>query len=525
MAALTLMLFAGCKAQRAGGLRHVGERRSPGAGQALLVAPGGSSALYLREPIQPKGPLMPSDLFLGELVLVPASGEPVSLGPGATNLAGDVLFSPDGGQVAFLRHFDFQSSSGELALAPTGGGAPRIVAGGVTFFGFSPDGRWLGDVASGRLEIAFVSGGAPRVVADGVSTFEFSADGETLLYRRRAALGGELVIEATDGHGAPVVVARQVADYRFDQKGRAIAYTLETPDRLPELHLWKAGRERLLGKGAPSFEFSPDGKLLAFVAGVSAHYLEGDLYAVDVEGGAAERVGSRAGAYRFAPDGRNLAFLDDYYDQSRTGKLELWRPGAGKATLIAPAVRLFGWSHRGAWLAFLETVTRPMYTERLYLVSPGAAAERRFVGQAIYSFDFSPDDSKLLFKAGCVAGGQACDLMAVDTHALSEGPPPLPDGGVTPSKATRVAAGIADYDYSTDGKWLWTAFMNPVGHTVDLAVLPSSGGWSLPRYVDRGVEPHPRWLADGRIAYLVDAPKRAGLYEADPAKAEAISVH
>ncbi|MHB8417619.1 MAG: TolB family protein [Myxococcales bacterium] len=500
---------------------HVGQRLVEGAGQDLIPAPAGGAATYLREPRHPEGPLMPPDAFLGELLLVTPDGKMRSLGTGATNLAGSVLFSPDGRRVAYLSHFDFASHTGDLSLAEVAGGEPRLLAAKSSFFGFSPDGRSLAYVALGRLSLLDLDRGAITALAQDVATFEFSADGRGLLYRQRAANGADLVL-APVGPGHATTVARQVADYQFDRKGEAIAYTLETPDRLPELHLWKAGSERLLGTGTPSFAFSPDGKALAFVAGVSAAYLEGDTYVVAVDGGAPQRIGRRAGSYVFSPDGSQLAFLHDYYDRSRTGKLAAWRPKGG-ITEIADFVRLFGWSHRGGDLAWLRTVSRPLYTEQLHLAAASNLAASRFIGQAIYSFDFSPDDRELLFKTGCVSGGNACDLMEVPTDpSLAKTGPRQPDGGVLPEKATRVAAGISDYDYSPDDRWLWLTFVNPTGHTVDVAVIPS-GEWSLPRYVDRGAEPHPRWLPTGKVAYLVNTPKRPGLYEADPAQAAALS--
>ncbi len=506
---------------------HVGQKLVDGAGQALLAAAGGGAAAYVREPVHPKGQLIPEDAFIGELVLIGADGQQRSLGAGVTNLAGSMLFSPDGRYLAFLRHFDFSSHLGELVLADVQGGEPKPLATQTSFFGFSPDSRNLAYVTDGRLwvlPLAGGTGGAPAKLGDGVATFEFSADGQTLLSRQRSSDGAELVLRQVGGEHRATLVAKHVADYKFDQKGQAIAYTLETPDRLPELHLWKSGAERLLGTGAPSFSFSPDGRTLAFVAGVSASYIEGDIHVVAVDGGTPQRIGKRAGAYLFAADGSRLAFLHDYYDQAHSGKLAVWS-AAGGVQELTDAVRLFGWSHRGGYFAWLKTVTHPLYTERLYLAPAGRLAEGRFVGQAIYSFDFTPDDSHLLFKTDCVSGGAACDLMEVPTNAAQAEKqviPHAPDGGLIPEKATRIAAGLSDYDYSADGKWMWLAFTSQMGHVIDLAVIPTSE-WSLPRYIDHGAEPHPRWLSTGKVAYLINSPKKAGFYVGDPAQAVSVA--
>ncbi len=513
-------VLVACTRAPGSGEPQIAHRLVEGPGQALLAAPVGGAAAYLRAPVHPEGPLMPPDAFLGDLTLVGPDGRTRDLGGGATNLAGAVLFSPDGRWIAWLRHFDFASHRGDLAVAQVSEGTPTELAPAVAFIGFSPDGGWLGYVAGDKFSLRDLVSGTTREVGDGVATFEFSADSRVVLYRRRAGDGGELVLEPVSGRGRAETVARRVADYRFDARGESIAYTLEPPDRLPELHLWKGGVERLLGTSATSFEFSPDGRTLAYVAGVSAHYLEGDVFAVAANGGRPQLVGKRAGAYRFSADGR-LAFLHDYYDQARSGKLAVWTPEGG-AVEVAPAVTLFGWSHQGAWLAWIRTVTRPLYTEQLFLAPSARPTEARFIGQAIYSFDFSPDDRRLLFKTLCIAGGNACDLMAVSTSAPAN-PSAAPDGGLLPEKAVRVAAGISDYDFSPGRNWLWLAFMEPIGHVVDLAVIPAQG-WSLPRYVFHGAEPHPRWLPTGQLAFLVNNPKQAGFYEVDPAAVPATRV-
>ncbi len=506
-----VLALAACTAHPRPGQASPARRLAEGPGQALLASPAGGAAVYLRNPIHPRGPLLPPDAFLGELTLIDAYGTPHPLGPGATNLAGAVLFSPDGRFVAFLHDFDFSSHQGLLAIADAEGNV-HPMGSGVTFFGFSPDGHLLGYIAGGALSLVPLAGaGKPISLGSGVATFEFSSDSRAILFRRGAA-GGELVLATVDGRASPIVVARGAADYRFDAKGQAIAYTLETPDRLPELHLWKGGAQRLLGTAATSFEFSPDGRTLAYVAGVRADYLEGDVFVAPVAGGAPRLVGRHAGAYRFSADGR-LAFLHDYYDQSRSGRLAVWSPG-GEPIEVASSVSLFGWSHQGAYLAWLHAVSRPMYTEQLFLAQAERPSIARFVGEAIYAFDFSPDDRELLFKTRCISGGTACDLMEVPTAAPAA-PAAERDGGPSPEKATRVAAGVQDYDFSPDQRWLWLAFMEPVGHIVDLALIPAKG-WSLPRYFAHAAEPHPRWLPDGRIAFLVNGPKHAGFYEVRP---------
>jgi hypothetical protein len=167
----------------------------------------------------------------------------------------------------------------------------------------------------------------------------------------------------------------------------------------------------------------------------------------------------------------------------------------------------------------------------LQLEASGATvSDAKLVGEAIYAFDFTPDEKAMLYKTECTRGGEACELMSVPTSAPSMPQAPNPrDGGPAPvvaknPNARKLVSAVDDYDFSPDGKWLWVTFKNAIGETVDLAVIPAQGE-SLPRYVDFKIEAGPRWTAAGKIAYVVNNPKRAGLYEADPAAARPLKLH
>ena len=71
VAAALLAVCAACGGHKNGSAQlHVGQKLVDGAGQALISAAGGGAAAYVREPIHPKGQLIPEDAFIGELVLV-----------------------------------------------------------------------------------------------------------------------------------------------------------------------------------------------------------------------------------------------------------------------------------------------------------------------------------------------------------------------------------------------------------------------------------------------------------------------
>ncbi len=477
---------------------------------------------------------MPPDAYLGTLTLLAGDNSVHRLGSSVTNLGGDVAFSPDGQRLAFLVDFTFDSHVGTLAEAAASGTSVQPLDKGASYFGFSPDGHSLGVIVDGALRLRSDRLAHPVEVDRSVATFEF-AGSDGLIYRRRSSEGGDLLFYRPLAEGKSQLIARHVADYLYEPQGGAIAYTLQGDDGTTSLHLISApGKEdRLLGTNVPSFRFSPNGKQLAYVADATSHYLEGNLFVAAVEGGSPTLLGKRAGEYRFAPAGARsrLAFVYEYYETIRSGKFGFWDEGMGLSAGIVPvadSVRVFSWSKSGQLLGYLKRVTQPLYTEQLLVLSLAEScpdrgpckAQPHLIGEGIYAFDFTPDERSVLYKTACTREGEACDLLAMDpTPAATK---VTPDGGVALPIGRKLASGIDDYDVSPDGGWLWITFKNAVGNTADLAVIPMEQQ-SLPRYVDFKVEPHPRWRPNGTLLYLVNSPKRAGLYEADPSKAVALS--
>ncbi len=531
--ALRAAVAACGKPAKSSGPKGIGERKIEGGGQGLAVVPHTAAVLYLHTPTHPAGKLMPPDAFVGELHLVSADGTDHLLGREASNLTGNLAFSSDGKRLAFLDHFSFETHRGDLVEADVATGAVTPVASDVGYFGFRgdglPGGLWsaeaLGYIAGDRGELK-VDG---QLVDPGVATFEFVKGGAFLLYRQRSNVGGALKIHGRlDGQPVHRTLAEHVGDYQIAPEANVVAYTVVGKDGKSELHASRIGGgvdDRKLGTEVSSFQLSPEGKSVAYVAGIDPHRLLGDLYVADVtKPSAPEHLGKDAGTYKYSADGR-LAFVTGYYEPTRAGKLALWDPVRGVQPVVDSA-RVFGFSPSGKYLGYLKRVLKPLYTEHLMLLPLGALGaplgEPRLVGEAIYAFDFTPDEKGLLFKSDCTRGGEACELMAVPVDAPGA---LVIDGGVQKNPAARrLVSAVDDYDFSPDGLWLWITFKNPVGNTSDLAVIPAVEP-SLPRYVDWKVEPGVHWTGTGKLAYVVNAPKRAGLYLADPAAARAIELH
>ena len=555
IAGVAALAVGGCTSKRTGPA-GVGQRLIEGGGQSMAVAPHSGAVVYLHEPAHPTGKLLPPDAFLGELMLLAPNGAIHSLGAGATNLTGSLAFSSDGREVAFLEHFSFEEHLGELVLANM-----RVestpVAPDTSYFGLQPGHDLIGYIAgpTATLKVGtrrLEAGGkrnssagtqgetgeppsADRLIDSEVTTFEFvelQDKSQAILYRMKSSAGGGLRLAGLE-QPTTQTLAEHVGDYQVATGGAAVAYTVKAEDGTNDLHAKRWGAaDRKLGEQVSSFQFSPDGRYLAYVAGVDPQRLLGDLWIADLEKDAPpQRLGKAAGSYRFSADSR-LGFIHDYYEPTRAGKFALWDPVRGMLP-IADSARVFGFSPSGRYLGYLKRVFKPAYTEQLMLLPLGASGspleEAKLVGEAIYAFDFTPDEKAMLYKTDCTRGGEACELMSVSTSAPSmPQAPSAKDGGAIPAVAKnpnsrKLVSGVDDYDFSPDGIWLWVSFKNAIGDTIDLAVIPAEGE-SLPRYIDFKVQAGPRWTAGGKIAYVVNDPKRAGLYEADPAAAQPLKL-
>jgi TolB protein len=220
-------------------------------------------------------------------------------------------WSPDGAQIAYIRR---EESSSDLMVMPAAGGEPiqltnngsgeplhsyeRIYASMWAFYpAWSPDG----------IEIAFASQAAPPFGSP-------AAEYRVTLYSVPAVGGERQQLYADD--------AGHVGRLAYAPDGASIVFLL-TPvgDGAAQLFTYTHG----VGAAAPvpgaperSYDpvFSPDGRWLAFAARDSSAGSGGvggrtDVFAMPVGGGSAIRLTSLGGARSptFSPDGKLLAFL------------------------------------------------------------------------------------------------------------------------------------------------------------------------------------------------------------------------
>jgi len=479
----------------------LGRRLAAGPAQALRPSPDGQYLAWLDgcSPLLQRG--MPPGAMVCDLEVAPtAGGEATRVARGVTTLPGGFAWSAEGHVLAALEGFAPERGAGAL-LAWTPGGPPRRFGEDVAFWAFAPRGRTLGFAWRGQLHLWRPGGEAEPVPgATAVSSFEFhpaGGDGSPLLLARRALSSGGDLLAVTPGR-APVRLGGPVGDYGFSPSGDRIAFTERSGDGhdlhvLPSAALQKGAA---LGEGVTAFAFSPDGSAIAFVADV-APGRQGDLW-VARGGGGTERLARGVGELRWARSGARLAWLEQYDPRVRAGALAAAGPGQ-KPVLLGRNVSAFELSPDGGRVAFLEHVLQGGYSVDLKVAGAGAEVQAITVARGVFGFDWAPDGA-LWYRSACVRSAEACDLEAV------------PPGGGAPR---RIAEGVKSFEFDRrrPGRAL-LAWSRQDRVALDLGIW--EGGKVVA--VDRSALPGSAFLLapdSSRLAYVVNDPKRPGVYVAE----------
>jgi len=495
-AALLALALAACS--RPAPPPGIGKRLVAGAVQGLRPSADGEWLAYLDGCVPMAGRGLPAGALRCDLSVVPtAGGAAERVARGVSALPGGFAWSPEGHVLAALEEFDAAAAAGAL-LTWSPGGAPHRLGDGVGFYAFAPRGRLLGYVWRGQLHLWRPGAdGEPVAGAAGVASFEFHPAGEAgaplLLARRALAAGGDL-LAVTPGR-APVRLGGPAGDYGFAPGGGRIAFTEREGDGY-DLHVVPSaapGRKgEALGRGVTTFAFSRDGGAVAFVAGVEPGR-QGALWVARGQG-PPERLAAGVGEVRWARGADRLAWLERYDPRVRAGTLVVAAPGE-KPRALGPNVSAFELSPDGGSVAFLEHVTTGGYSVDLK-VARGAAPET--AARGVFGFDWGPDGKTLWYRAGCVRNAEACDL-----HALG------PGAGEPPRK---IADGVKSFEFDGRGQErLLLAWSRQDRVALDLAVW--EGGKRIA--VDESALPGSAFFLgpdSRRVAYVVNDPKRAGVY-------------
>lgn len=188
-------------------------------------------------------------------------------------------------RLAWLERYDPRVRAGTLGAGGPGL-APRTLAGNVSDFELSPDGKHLAflqhttrggysvDLGLARLDAP--AGEKPASVAQGVFGFSFSPDGRWLYYRTRCVRNAEacdlerIPAEGLAAGAKPEAVAPGVKSFEFDPRnpGRLLVGWQRMDLAALDLGVWEEGRltrvDRAVLPGSASF-LAPDSRRLAYV--------------------------------------------------------------------------------------------------------------------------------------------------------------------------------------------------------------------------------------------------------------------
>jgi Tol biopolymer transport system component len=380
-------------------------------------------------------------------------------------------------------------------------------------------------LSTGRLARAPLGGGAPREILDGVVDADWSPDGNELAVTREA--GAEAVLEYPIGHvlyrGAGYLSAPRVSP-----DGKAVAFVrhqLKGDDRGNVALVDTNGNVRTLSPDLPSVTgvaWSPNGREVWYSAWIVAggHAIEAvtpgagrrvvfrsgaRIRLLDVQGGRAlvayeTTQAGISGRLRADEREHDVSFLDGSIatDLTPEGDALLFCEtgvggGPGYSFFVRKAsdgepVRLGeGWgsdlTRDGQW-ALSYPVDPPMHLT-ITPTGPGTARTIDLPGlEAVGGATWLPDEKRILFWGS--ETGEAFRGYVID----------LPDGRprpVTPSGVTPPLVVSATHTVSPDGRWI--AALDPAGA---ISLYPVAGGGPRP-VPGAGANDVPvAWAASGR---------------------------
>lgn len=518
---LLLAATLGALALTAGGCKKSESTKKPkGLGTAvastaargLVATPDGKALAFVGEVAPPPEKNAPEGVLQGILTTVVADGSaaPRQLGGGVTTLEDGFRLSPDGKWIAWLQGFRFRDQSGTLQLAGMPTGEPRTLGEKVTHYVFSADSRFLGYVADGEARAVELASGGELQLASGAVTLELSPTSAFALVRRPIGAGGELLL--VELGAAPKVrkLGERVGDYNFSPDGRSLAFTARLGGPEDHYSLFVGGIDGVPAKvteKAGSFAFSPDSGSIAFVSGQEPGRSLGALLAGPVAGGAPVKLGENVADYRWSPDSRALALRENHEDkagkqwtafkvvQLPRGTVRLERKGKPKTFIN------YLWNPDGSGVAYLEHSADGLM---LNLLTLAGEAPPRPIAPWVFGYQFVPGRKELWYRSACVREGRECELLGAS----------LEDAARPPEK---LAAGVANFQPSADGKRVLLAY--PRLDTVNAFDL----GWLAldTQAPSKGVDLYT--LAGAvfldpqgtRVAYVVSDHKREGVYVAE----------
>ena len=273
---------------------------------------------------------------------------------------------------------------------------------------WSPDGRWIA-FTSGRIDdksqlFAIRPDGGEAVqltkFETGVGGFDWSPDGRTIAFTAGDPVTDESKARK-DFYGDYAVV-----------RGEYTHSHLWTVDVAEALRAPQPGKRRTVGKAytVGGFEWSPDGKKIAFSATVDPDLVNGgtsDIYVLDLAGDSVKKIVDQPGpdsSPLWSPDGGSILFSSalgrpDYY--ARNSVLAVVAAAGGAAKPLTSAFDenpyAVAWNADGIYFSAMQKTAG-----HLFRLDPATLAIERLSGpdEAMVSgFTFSADGRRVTFQS------------------------------------------------------------------------------------------------------------------------------
>ena len=328
--------------------------------------------------------------------------------------AGSPRISPDGTKVAYTvteTDFDQDAYVTQIWLADVATGQCfQLTRGKKSSSGpdWSPDGRWLAFTSSradDKSQLFLISPGAGEAIQltkieTGVNGYAWSPDGKTIAFTATDPESKEAK-DRKDFYGDYELVRRE---YRFTHLWTVdVAEALKAPQ--PGRRL-TSGRDWTVG----GFEWSPDGKQIAFSATVNPDLINGgtaDVYVVDLSGDSVRRIVSQPGPDNVAawsPDGRSILLSSamgkpDYFARNTRLAVVPAEGGAVRSLTDAFDEDVYGadWTADGIFFSASQKTAA-----HLFRLDPASLRITRVTAPddaMVSSFSFSKDGKRMAFTA------------------------------------------------------------------------------------------------------------------------------
>jgi dipeptidyl aminopeptidase/acylaminoacyl peptidase len=252
--------------------------------------------------------------------------------------------------------------------------------------------------AGGEL-LALTTGGLTTVAAR-TAEYRFSSAGDFAFTVREGA-SDALAFARAVAPASAVPVRKNVHSFSFAPDGSALAFVADVaPGKQGDLWVARVagdgarpGTPEKVASGVGEVRWAPRGGGLAWLADFEPGMRSGALTVRATAGSAPVRLASKVSAYEFSPDGRALAFLEHVVQGGYSVDLKLAQLGAGeaRAETVARGVFGFDFAPEGDSLYYRAGCVQSGEScdlERIPAagLAPGAKAER--LAEAVKSFDF-----------------------------------------------------------------------------------------------------------------------------------------